>query len=239
MNNTYSSSESLNDIGLNIHLLSFSLDRYNIKHDVKIIVTTYPEANKQEFVLKQKEIQFPNHVLSLKINRNSEKVFIFFQKKCLLSKDPILAWTVIENDHFPLNPQKYNYCTCGTVSGDIKTLNVYEYFVQNKDKNFLLNFSEKAVENFKKMNGQIDIQLTMTGPYLDSGEHKHSKNKNRHVKIDENLPVNYSCDYYQKENANCEEDDDEDGEITEIKLKKSDRKFHRKSKCSTDYATIE
>lgn len=244
--NTIDSSETMNNIGLNIHLLSFSYDKYIIKHDMRIIITTFPETIKQEYIVKSKELQFPNHILSMNINKNSKMVFIFFQKKCPLSKDPIIAWTVVETDHFPHNPQVYDYNSCGAISSDVKTFKIYEYYAQSNDKNSQFNFTEKAVENFKKKNGQIDIQLTMTEPYLFND--KHSKTKNKHVKINENALVNYNCNYNYNQNENTKHEENNnfnynnnnnDGEITQIKLKKSQRKFHRMSKCSTDYITIE
>ena len=50
--------DTMNSIGFNIHLLSFSFPEYLIKHDVRVIVTTYPETSKHEYLIKSRDILF-------------------------------------------------------------------------------------------------------------------------------------------------------------------------------------
>lgn len=154
------------NIGINIHLLSFSFEEYLIKNDLQGIVMTYPETEKQEFVIKSKDIQFPNHLIELNISKDVQMIFIFFLKKNHLSKDQYIAWTVIEMSHLPKDPQSYDYNTYGTISSEIKLLNIYEYFIMKnvKENENQMTLVEKSLQTIKKVNGQIEVQFIMTEP---------------------------------------------------------------------------
>ena len=226
------------NIGISIHLLSFSFDKYLIKHDVRGIVMTYPETNKQEFVIKSKDIQFPNHLVTLNISKEAKMIFIFFQKKNCFSKDQFMAWTVIKMTNFPQDPQTYDYNTKGTVTSEIMALNVFEYYLMENEKenDRKLTLTERSFQQIQEVNGQIEVQLTMTEAFKLNEKHNHSKvskNKsNDHFYKKKRVSIAQVCDLDQNE-------EEEKSKLIPLKEKKSDKKFHRKSKCSKDYINIE
>lgn len=225
--NTPNSSE----IGLNLHLLSFSFTSYLIKHDVRVIVSTYPESNKQEFVIKARNILYPNHVLSFNVSKNAKIVFIFFQKKILMAKDPIIACATIPTTQFPENLQKYDYQTSGRVSGEVITQNIFEYTKSSSQKDFQKpELSENTIQNPQKINGQIEIQITMTEPFLMKDINNHTKN-NKKSKKNKNK---------NQEKAKNNKDDVKIVSFEQYSQleKKNEKKIRRRSKCCTDYMTI-
>ena len=68
------------NIGISIHLLSFSFDKYLIKHDVRGIIMTYPETEKQEFIIKSKDIQFYYVFKSLFLNDIHKSYFLSYKE---------------------------------------------------------------------------------------------------------------------------------------------------------------
>lgn len=231
MMNATSTMNSSN-IGINIHLLSFSFEEYLIKHDVQGIVMTYPETEKQEFLVKSKDIQFPNHLITLNISKDAKLIFIFFLKKYHLSKDQFIAWTVIEMSHLPQDPQCYDYNMHGTISSEVKLLNIYEYSITENDSKMTL--VERSLQRIKKVCGQIEVQFTMTDAFDLNEKRKHSKipkhKSNDHFIKRKSMEFTQVCDLDQEE---------ENSSLIPLKEKKSDKKFHRKSRCSKDYINIE
>ena len=230
-------------IGINVHLLSFSFNKYLIKHDVRGIIMTYPETEKQEFIIKSKDIQFPNHLVTLNISKDAQMIFIFFQKKNQISKDQFMAWTVINMSHLPEDPHFYDYTKCGTLSGEIKLLDIYEYYLLEKENDRKLTLTERSFQKVQEVNGQIEVQITMTEEFDLNEKRKHSKvYKN---KSNDNFKKNKSNDHFNKKKKIeitqvCDLDnDEEDNSLIPLKEKKSDKKFHKKSKCSKDYINIE
>lgn len=242
--------DTVNSIGFNIHLLSFSFPEYLIKHDVRVIVTTYPETSKHEYLIKSRDILYPNILLDLNIPKDAKFILLFFQKKCCFTKDPIIAWTVIETEHFPQNPQYYDFSESGIIRSEIKKINIYEYYmtINENGKHQEFECTESSLQRIKKINGQIEVQFTMTEPYILK-ESKHSKSlkskgKDKSNKIKNNNYKNNNDEFTSmKYNENAQEDQKYDGydeSYNQTKLTKSNKKMHRKSRnLNNSYISLE
>lgn len=168
-------------IGLNIHLLSFTLPPNLIKdrEEVRVSITTMPELNKQHFYIHGKKMNCSNHVFAINITNATKHIVMVFRKKVLLSENPIIASKTIhvqDFQNFPTEP-----ITSGTVSSDVKVLNIYYPLQQqkqeardNRDNN---GIHEKHIK--RKILGQMQVQLSFTTPYIMAEKSKSKKNNNK------------------------------------------------------------
>lgn len=163
------------EIGLNIHLLSFTLPKNLIKdrEEVRVSITTMPEGKKQHFYLKGKKMNYSNHVFSINITNQTKNIIIVYRKKNFFTDNPIIASKTLhmrEYECFPKQPIE-----TGMISTEVKTYNVYYPLQVQKEEEKQNNLNDQANgKSFKrKVLGQMQIQLTFTPPY--SGENEKRK----------------------------------------------------------------
>lgn len=172
--------------GLNIHLLSFTLPRdvMKDKDDIRVSITTMPEESKQHFHLRGKKTNYSNHVFSLNITNQTKRIIMVFRKKHFFADDPIIASATIhmsDFSKFPRNPEEIGN---GTISTDVKTLNVYyplqkQIIEENRQGKNISKYNIK-----RKVLGQMQIQLTFTTPYASFSHKKAAKENHHHTKIE-------------------------------------------------------
>lgn len=179
------------EIGLNIHLLSFTLPKNLIKDkdDVRVSITTMPDETKQHFSLHGKKMNCSNHVFSLNITNQTKHIILVFRKKTLLSDNPIIGSVTIHTKDFPKIPQSVNQLCSGLVTTDIKNVNIY-YPLQKQMKEMELQSDhymsqdEMRKQMKRKVLGQMQIQLSFTAPYssVKTDNNKRYKNTNLDLK---------------------------------------------------------
>lgn len=181
------------EIGLNINFLSFSFPNINIKDkdEINISITTIPEQNNQYYIIQKKEIHYLNHVITVNITENTQKVIIVFRKKSFFSKDPIIASTIIHSDEFPKIPHDINQQNLDSSTTDVKIMNIYEPF-QHKNKTKHENHSEffedqcqyqKSVNDRSNRHivGEMQVQMFLTVAVTDENQSfQKENNKKQH-----------------------------------------------------------
>lgn len=167
------------EIGLNIHLLSFSLPKDLIKdrEEVRVSITTIPELNKQHFTLHGKKMNCTNHVFTINITNETKNVVMVFRKKTFNKENPIIASKTIhlrEYKNFPQEP-----ITTGTLNSEVKQMNIY-YPLQKQEQEAQSNYNgNDDTQNKRKILGSMQVQLSFTTPYLNTTkEKKNNKTKN-------------------------------------------------------------
>lgn len=177
------------EIGLNIHLLSFTLPKNLIKNkeEVRVSITTMPDGRKQHFYLKGKKMYCSNHVFSINITNQTKNIIMVFRKKVFLSENPIIASKTIhlrEYDCFPKQPIE-----TGMISSEVRSVNIYYPLQKQKEEevgneNFVCKENEKSFK--RKILGQMELQLTFTPPYeVDKKEKKKEEKKEKKEKKEE------------------------------------------------------
>ena len=213
---------TMNEIGLNIHLLTFKLPN-NLVHDadaIRVSITTMPEERKQHFQIKGKKMYCSNHVFSLNITNKTDRIIMVFRKKSFINSDPIIASTIIYLKDFIQLP--IENITSGTKSTDVKILYIF-YPLQKqmseeateKGQSFLSESEKKAMK--RKILGQMEVQLSLTTPYANLNKNKSKKNNNKKeskisthcemkshtMKIDKKNKQKKNGDYKQISEDNC------------------------------------
>lgn len=137
--------------GLNIHLISFTLEKNLISPSdkVRVSITTIPEENKQSFIIEANKMNYVHHFFTVNITDQTKKIIFVFRKKSFIQSDPIIASTVIHANEFPksLNDQ---------ANTEIKTINIYESMAQ------INNFGYKYPYDSRRVFGQMQVQLVLT-----------------------------------------------------------------------------
>ncbi|KAK8897318.1 hypothetical protein M9Y10_015260 [Tritrichomonas musculus] len=210
MNVPQTKSNKIFPIGLNIHLLSFTLpkDVIKSKDDIRVSITTMPEQNKQHFHLHGKKMHCTNHVFSLNITNQTKRIIMVFRKKTFLSEDPIIASTIIYSLDFPKIPGDIDRFESEPISTDVKTLNIY-YPLQKQIREQggnINNVQDKKIT--RKVLGQMQVQLTFTTPYTSVSQKKTIKNNNKSNKIsksDKHNNKNNGTKLHKNKKGNYEE----------------------------------
>lgn len=220
---------------LNIHLLSCSLPEnlMSSRNDVRVTVFTFPEMKKQDHVIKAKNLQFPDLECPITITSQTQKIHIFFQKKNIINKGAIIAWTTIETADIPnllLNSQNDDFDL--SISPELQSLNIYKpTSAKMNEKEFVLNpeFFGNSSYTIEDVSGQIEVQLTVTDPFLTdesdlSKNNMKRDNKKRHLNNNSNKKIKI-CD----KKKYCK------SESFKLKKQKSAAKFHGKFKATSEY----
>lgn len=166
--------------GLNIHLISFNLctDNFHANDDIRVSITTIPEEKKQAFIINAHEIHDVHHFFTINITDKTEKIVFVFRRKSLIHCDPIIASTVVTNDHFPLKKSE-------STNTELKQFNIFEP-IKNNDPN----------QN-RKVLGRMIIQFSLNEPFYE---------KSMDTKINYNITRIHKGEGYSKvfsfDNAN-------------------------------------
>lgn len=144
------------EIGLNIHLLSFTLPKKLIKSKdtIRVSITTMPEGNKQHFYIKGKKKNCSNCVFLTNITNHTKHIVMIFRKKSILSENPIIASKTIHSKEFESFQQEP--IENGLFSTDVKTFQIYDHQKQKKDNNKC---------HRSKYLGEMQIKLTFSAPF--------------------------------------------------------------------------
>ncbi|KAK8865128.1 hypothetical protein M9Y10_010662 [Tritrichomonas musculus] len=139
--------------GLNIHLLSFRLNKNIVQGNdkVRLSVTTMPEKNKDAIILDAKELTKAHHFFTVDITDKTEKIIFVLRKKTTFQGDPIIASTVVDSNQFP--------SMSTTNNTEVQTFKIYEPRSKEQDK-FNMNQNRKVY-------GQMQIQFGITHPLLN------------------------------------------------------------------------
>lgn len=168
----------ISQIGLNIHLLSFAIPREGIKDndDIRVSITTFPENIKQHFNLHAKKIYNCNHIFTINITKETQKILMTFRKKCYVDGDPIISSSLINTSNLPKIPDNFDQIS-NIVCSEVKTFNLYQPVRKQTSDELGNSHSDSKVA---KMNGSMQVQFTLTSPFALSEKeksHKNSKNK--------------------------------------------------------------
>lgn len=171
------SNSSKFDIGLNIHLLSFTLPKSTIKQldEVRVSITTMPDGVKQHYHLQGRKMGKTNHIFSLNITNQTKRIVMVFRKKVLFSDGPIIASKTIHLSEFQNVPE--TPINTGSINSEVKTLYLYYPLQKQMEEE---NTNNKNIE--RKKLGQMDIQLTFTAPYFQYKRDKTSKDNKKNDK---------------------------------------------------------
>lgn len=187
------------EIGLNIHLLSFTLPKNLIKdrEEVRVSITTMPEGKKQHFYLKGKKMNCSNHVFSINITNQTKNIIIVFRKKNFFTDNPIIASKTLHMREYECLPKQP--IETGMISTEVKTYNVYYPLQVQKQEEKQNNLNDQANgKSFKrKVLGQMQIQLTFTPPY--SGENEKRKEE-KSITMSHKMNKKHRKNDYQKIN---------------------------------------
>lgn len=204
-------------IGLNIHILSFYLKNAFLKEndDVRVSFTTFPEKIKQHFCVKARKMNLTNHVFSLNITNETKGILIVFRRKNLFLNDPIIGCFTIKTMDLPTIPQDIDAMSSFSVSSDVKKLKIYEPVIRKE--------GEKPPISKPQVVGQINIQYTITKPYVF--KEKYHKNNNKSSK--NNNMKDKSCN---KKNISNEKIG---------KMSNTNEKLSKKTKVNNNYILID
>ena len=188
--------------GLNIHLIAFFLPKDIIKEkeQIRVSITTMPDETKQHFSIKGKLMDYTNHLFSLNITNQTEKIIIVFRKKTLLKENPIIASTTINLKDFKEMPNEQ--IKEGIIETDVKSFNLY-YPLQKQIR-------EEHQQNVKRtIIGNMKIKLSFTTPFShvkqdkvcqksknNNNQNKSHKTKRNSKKIEEYNELNDSDDCF-------------------------------------------
>ncbi|KAK8875975.1 hypothetical protein M9Y10_006156 [Tritrichomonas musculus] len=179
------------EIGLNIHLLSFSLPKDIIKDkdDVRVSITTMPDEIKQHFHVQGKKMNHSNHIFSLNITNQTKHIILVFRKKSFLNENPIIASVTIHTKDFPKIPQTLDQLCSGIINTDVKKINIYYPLQKQIQEMRELNpkIAHKTDEELRKeikrkVLGYMEIQLSFTAPYVDYKVDEKKNDKSSHKK---------------------------------------------------------
>lgn len=188
-------------IGLNIHILSFSINNASLKNhdDIRVSFTTFPGHAKEHFCVKAKKINSTNHVFSLNISNETKSILLVFRRKNFLLNDPIIGCLIINTCELPNIPKDFDSMSSFSKSSEIKTMKIYEPIFRKPGDN--------SPKEKPKVNGQIDIQFTITEPYaIKEHKMKHQKeNNHNNYKISKN---NNETDNNKKMNKKVKHNND-------------------------------
>ena len=179
------------EVGLNIHLLSFTIARDLIKdnENVRVSITTFPEGVKQHFRMHAKNMGHTNHVFTLNITNQTKMILIVFRKKSFMFNDPIIACTTIHSNQLIKIPQNFD-TSAETICSDVKILNIYEPILRQNAEGTNNNIKQRD----RKVNGQIQVQFSITAPYIESSLKKNKKSKSSNGKVETKLMRSNECE---------------------------------------------
>lgn len=209
------------DIGLNIHLVAFKLPKNVIKdhEEIRVSITSLPEEKKQHFHLQAKKMKNSNHVFSINITNQTQKIIMVFRKKSFIYNDPIIASTIIHQCDFPKLPPGLHSFNCDPISTEIETLDIY-YPLQkqiremrehgNNEGKFPAQSTDKSAKINRKILGSMQVQMSFTTPYPDL-EIANEKFKKKHTSGNSNNNLTHTHgsetkNEYERipnENSNC------------------------------------
>ena len=136
--------------GLNIHLKSFKLNEnlVNSNDQIRVSITTFPEENKEAFVINAKQMNSVNYDFKVNITDKTHDIYVVF-RKIGVPHLPIIASAIINSKSFPAN---------NSSKVEAKTLKIYE--PPQKVNKELRVFGEM----------QIELSLKAAFPTLNSKE---------------------------------------------------------------------
>ncbi|KAK8872197.1 hypothetical protein M9Y10_007961 [Tritrichomonas musculus] len=127
--------------GLNIHFLSFKLspNLYQKNDKIRVSATTYPEQNKDAFIVECQKMNYVHHFFTIRVTEKTERIIFVFRRKSFLHSDPIIASTIVYAKDFPSPNNSKNM--------EIKTMYIYEP-VKSGNKN-------------RKIFGEMQVQFSV------------------------------------------------------------------------------
>lgn len=138
-------------LGLNIHILSFRLNKNLVQSNdkVRVSITTFPENLKEAIIIDANKLTGSHHFLAINITEKTEKLLFVFRKKSLLHSDPIIASTVIYANQLPT-------ISSSSINTEVQDFQIYEPIKNHQnDLNFLHN---------RKVYGQMSVQFSISHP---------------------------------------------------------------------------
>lgn len=130
--------------GLSIFVHSFNLNPsiYNPNDNIRVSITTVPESNKNNFMIKASKMLDAQYFLTVNISSLTKKIIFVFRKIKENNDDPIIASTIVHSNEFP----KLN----SAVNTEMKTVKLFEPLCD-------LQPNEK-----RRIFGQMQIQMLPT-----------------------------------------------------------------------------
>ncbi|KAK8852971.1 hypothetical protein M9Y10_017968 [Tritrichomonas musculus] len=179
-------------IGLNIHLISFSLlnDLVNDGDEIRVGITTIPEEKKQHFYIKKEKMCCSNYVFALNITNQTSKILFVFRKRDQSSNEPIIASTVVCTSDFPKMLNKINLMETGIINTGIKEINIYDPIQKHNIEIINKNYKRAVI-------GKMRIQLSFSTPYPENNRQNMSNCNDKHgqIKTIKFKPIEFNINY--------------------------------------------
>lgn len=141
---------------LNINLKSIDFAKGMIpKLDkINISVSSFPNMSTDSYTLDVKDMKNIDHVFSVKVTNETQKIIIIFEKKNFIQNYNTIASTFIDSEDIP---RKLNDLS----NVDFKSVNIFEPFSYGKIGKYSMSANRKIL-------GKLTIQLSLQDPYLTS-----------------------------------------------------------------------
>lgn len=187
----------MNTYGLNIHLISFYLNRNIVlpNDTIRVSITTIPEENKEAFVVTVDKSNDIHHFFTVNVTGETKKIIFVLRRKNLFSNH-IIASTIVPYDELPKSESDTN-------NTEVKTIKLYEPFQH-------LNNNQWAVQN-RRVLGEMKIQIKPAEAFPKSSiednynNYKKKTVNNRHTTVNVSSVNNrnyMNYGYYSNENQN-------------------------------------
>lgn len=156
------------DIGLKIHIFSFSFIKNMIKEidEIRMSITSKPDKRKKYFYFNGKQFLNNDLICSLNITNESNEIYIVFRKKNFIEGHPIIGSAIISSNDLPKIPQNINQLSIDKKETDIKTISILKSFEpHNKD------FNTK-----KNTIGEMKVQISVIPPTPNTNQYNSKDN---------------------------------------------------------------
>lgn len=236
------SKENIFKIGLDIHLLSFSLPEDLIQNrELRVSITTFPDLIQQHFYICAKNISCSNHVFSINITNQTKHVVIHFRRKVFLKENPIIGSKTIHLHHFQCFPK--DPLTKDIIYSEVKTKKIYRPLQPEEQE-----LQDESKYQTPRKIGSMKLQLSFRSPYQKNNKEM-QKNKEYITEKDNNHKMDrkFSLSRHEKvsnEYVFCTKNDKEmqkskDNITEKDNNHKMDRKFSlsRHEKVSNEYVS--
>lgn len=180
---------SQSEIGLNLHLSSFKIPSSIIRGNeiVRISITTLPNNSKQKFTIKGKKMDSVDHIFSLNITKETEKIVFVFRKKKMFSGNPMVASSTIKIKDFINSTEDGN--------SEVKIVNLYYPLQMQMQEEMKKNGHRTQFK--RKIIGKMQIQLSFTSPFEMIGD----EIKIKKVKTEKKHKFSHSKYDYSRESS--------------------------------------
>lgn len=160
------------DVGLKIHIFSFSFNKNLIKEidDIRMSITTKPDKRKQYFYFNGKQFLNNDLVCTLNITNEANEIYIVIRKKNFIEGHPIIGSTIINSNNLPKIPQSINQLSIDKKETDIITLKILNSF-EPHNNDFYSN---------RNIIGEMKVQISVIPPKPNTN---HFNSKDNNIKV--------------------------------------------------------